>query len=43
MRIFLKRTNVLESRLLSHFQEITPMDRALEKVVTQMVKNCSVT
>jgi hypothetical protein len=31
--MFLKRTYVLESQLLSHFQEITPLDRALEKVV----------
>jgi hypothetical protein len=32
MHVFLKRTYVLASQLLSRFQEITPMDRALEKV-----------
>jgi hypothetical protein len=40
MTIFLKRTYILEGQLFSHFQEITPLDRTLEKVVvTQMVKN----
>jgi hypothetical protein len=41
MIIFLKRTYLLEGQLFSHFQEIAPLDGALEKVVvTQMVKNC---